>query len=277
MLICTNRSFYSIHATTGEKVRWRCLFVCYFYFCFFFITNSKNASQAPKDPKPATTIYLFDSLRLTLLAVGSKGAFRGVPRAYWKICLIPVAQPSGNNITHTERSWCQGQLSCKRWGRWETCIDFSFCWGKQACCGWARVQWGRHNALVCSSSFSPVSCDCRETPWKQLSRKTTKILSTGAFSPLLFLLIFFSLLTCNTEQMLQVITRPITLFKAKTAGWREFWPRIQRGNSASITPDRDEAELAIAHHAGPRRAEMLVKHMTWCHRSQTHPSSAALA
>lgn len=90
------------------------------------------------------------------------------------MCLLPLAQPSGNNITHTERSWCQGQLSCKRWGRWETCIDFSFCWGKQACCGWARVQWGRQNVLDCSSSLSPVSCDCWEPPWKQLSKKLWK-------------------------------------------------------------------------------------------------------
>lgn len=27
--------------------------------------------------------------------------------------LLPLAQPTGNNIAHTERSWCQGQLSCK--------------------------------------------------------------------------------------------------------------------------------------------------------------------
>lgn len=65
------------------------------------------------------------------------------------VSLTSYTQPSGNNITHTERSWCQGQLSCKRWGRCETCIDFSFCWGKQACCGWARVQWGRQNVLDC--------------------------------------------------------------------------------------------------------------------------------
>lgn len=84
--------------------------------------------------------------------------------AYWKMCLLPLAQPSGNNITHTERSWCQGQLSCKRWGRWETCIDFSFCWGKQACCGWARMQWGRQNVLDCFSSLLLVSCDCWKTP-----------------------------------------------------------------------------------------------------------------
>lgn len=97
-----------------------------------------------------------------------EGAFRGVLLACWEMCLLPLAQPSGNNITHTERSWCQGQLSCKRWGRWETCIDFSFCWGKQACCSWARVQWGGQNVLDCSSSLSPVSCDSWVTPWKQL-------------------------------------------------------------------------------------------------------------
>ena len=127
--------------------------------------------QALKDPKAAPTIYLFDGLHLTLLAIGRKVPSEVSCFPCWKMCLLPLAQPSGNNISHTERSWCQGQLSCKRRGRWETCIDFSFCWGKQAWCSWARVQWGRHNVLDCSSSLSPVSCDCWETPWKQLSPK----------------------------------------------------------------------------------------------------------
>lgn len=169
--------------------------------------------QALKDPKAATTIYLFDGLHLTLLAIGRKVPSEVSCFPYWKMCLLPLAQPSGNNISHTERSWCQGQLSCKRRGRWETCIDFSFCWGKQACCSWARVQWGRHNVLDCSSSLSPVSCDCWETPWKQLSQKKspTKTLS---------ICIFFFPISLNSRQheMLGVITHLITLFRAKRAG-----------------------------------------------------------
>lgn len=60
----------------------------------------------------STTAHLPDGLYLTLLA-----ADRKVPSEVSCLpiekCLLPLAQPTGNNIAHTERSWCQGQLSCK--------------------------------------------------------------------------------------------------------------------------------------------------------------------
>lgn len=73
---------------------------------------------------------------------------------------------------------------------------------------------------------------------------------------------FYHLLTFKTAQMLEVITHPVTLFKANRAGGEKIWLGILRGNSASITPDRNEPKLATARHAEPRRAEMLVKHIT---------------
>lgn len=41
-------------------------------------------------------------------------------------CVLPLGQPSGNNITHTERSWCQGQLSCKDVGDGRHVLIFHF-------------------------------------------------------------------------------------------------------------------------------------------------------
>lgn len=41
-------------------------------------------------------------------------------------CVLPPGQPSGNNITHTERSWCQGQLSCKDVGDGRHVLIFHF-------------------------------------------------------------------------------------------------------------------------------------------------------
>lgn len=49
----------------------------------------------------------------------------GVPR-YCLLEKIPLGQPSGNNITHTERSWCQGQLSCKDVGDGRHVLIFHF-------------------------------------------------------------------------------------------------------------------------------------------------------
>lgn len=186
------------------------------------------------------------------------------------MCLLPLAQPSGNNITHTERSWCQGQLSCKRWGRWETCIDFSFCWGKQACCGWARVQWARQNVLDCSSSLSLMSCDCWKPPWKQLSKELWKQYQNVFW-------FFFKSLHNQVSTNTLGNNPPDHITQSKKKLVEKIWQGMQEGNSASITPNRDEPELAIIHHAGLCRAEMLVKQITWCHRSQTHPSSPAHA
>lgn len=78
------------------------------------------------------------------------------------------------------------------------------------------MQWGRHNVLDCSCSLSPVSCDGWETPWKQLSPKTMKMLSVCAFLHLK--MYFFYLFSFKTACMLGVIPQLIKLFKAKRAG-----------------------------------------------------------
>lgn len=125
-----------------------------------------------------------------------------------------------------------GSIVLQRWGRWETCIDFSFCWGKQACCSWARVQWGRPNVLDCSSSLSAVSCDGYETPWKQLIQKTMKTLS------ICVLFCCFYRFAFKTVQVLRVIMYLIALSEAKKAG----------GENLAIDPERKLSQ----HHPGKR-------------------------
>lgn len=99
-----------------------------------------------------------------------------------------------------------GSIVLHRWGRWETCIDFSFCWGKQACCSWARVQWGRQNVLDCSSSLSLMSCDCYETPWTQLIPQNRQ--KHSQYLPFIFLLWVIIYLIFN---------------QSKKSCWRQFW------------------------------------------------------
>lgn len=157
-----------------------------------------------------------------------------------------------------------GSIVLQRWGRWETCIDFSFCWGKQACCSWARVQWGRPNVLDCSSSLSPVSCDGYETPWKQLIQKTMKTLSICVF-----VLLFLSFCIQDSASA-QGDNVSDCIIRSKESWWRKFGHR-SREETKPASPQRAMSEswpeLAIVQHSRPCRAEMLVKHIAWCHRS----------
>lgn len=71
-----------------------------------------------------------------------------------------------------------------------------------------------------------------------------------------------SFCTFQPRQTLRAITHDCILRSKKKELVQKIWQRIQGGSSASVTPDRDEPELAIVHHAGLCRAEMFVKYIT---------------
>lgn len=142
-----------------------------------------------------------------------------------------------------------GSIVLQRWGRWETCIDFSFCWGKQACCSWARVQWGRQNVPDCSSSLSLMSCDCYETPWKQLIQAKP---------------IFFAL---KTVHYLWVIIYLITLIKAKRAGGENFtivsWRKLSQHHPRERRTSQSRQLYTVLVHAGRKRTSNTLHDATW--------------
>lgn len=160
-----------------------------------------------------------------------------------------------------------GSIVLQRWGRWETCIDFSFCWGKQACCSWVRVQWGRQNVLDCSSSLSLRSCDCYETPWKQLIQENPKkTLSICAF------LKKNNLFALKTVHYLWVIIYLITLIKAKRAGGENFaivsWRKLSQHHPRERWTSQSRQLYTVLVHAGRKRTS---------HYTMPHDSSPALA
>lgn len=159
-----------------------------------------------------------------------------------------------------------GSIVLQRCGRWETRIDFSFCWGKQACCSWARVQWGGQNVLDCSSSLSP-----REPRLPQDTLRTINTRKLGKHCR--HVLVIFSPLSRQQWSI------RLQFLKAKRAGGEnlaavprrklsQHHPRKQRTRAG-------QSYLAIAHGVGPGRAETLVKHGARCNRSQAQRGNPA--